>query len=777
MKGDSMRHLLWMEKLPVFFAALLLMLCWPAQRASAAIIRTDENCSLHDAIVAANTDSPAGGCPAGAGADTIRLSDFGRPMKLAAELPPITSEITIEGNAKSLSARREHRHFLVAGGTLSLNQIKLVSGEAEKGGAIYVTAGGQLTVRNSQICYNFAEVGGGIAADGGSRVSIHESTLCRNQAQLAWGYGGGINVAGSSKLLITNSAFVDNFAYFEGGAIRSESSNMSVVDSTFSENRTREAGGAITASQGTTLSIESSAIVNNLTRARGAGISASESTVAISNSTISGNRATGDNVEFSSFGGGIASSRGKLALIHVTVVNNYANWAGGLSISSSESERISLINSILAGNLDADCHIGEQVTLSPNVGNLIQDGSCQATLYGDPGLHFLVGLRPHHPLEPSSRASMAGDPQHCLPYDQLGRQRQKASGCDIGAIESTLFPVAKNIPDECTLFEEIVAANRDAPYGACPAGSGADTITLTQDITLSQSLPVITSEITVQGRGHSISGANAFRILSVGRGGKLIVNSLRMIDGDAWEGGAISVHSGGELIVSNSVFSRNSAVAGGAIALLRGHATVASSRFLGNHAVEEGGAVWTYQDENLVHIEGSSFYGNTAGVSGGAFHSTLSNLKLVNTTVSGNSASQGGGMHFVYFTAEQPKRVNVRHVTIVGNQALSGDAIGGGARLELQNRIVMGSIDLPNCNPFRLTDANLIEDRRCAQDVINSDPMLGALDEEGGFRPLLPGSPAIDTADPRFCTETDQLGNPRPQGAGCDLGAIEFMGE
>ena len=137
----------------------------------------------------------------------------------------------------------------------------------------------------------------------------------------------------------------------------------------------------------------------------------------------------------------------------------------------------------------------------------------------------------------------------------------------IGAIESSFFPVAKALADECTLFDQIVAANRDAAYGACAAGSGADTITLTRDFVLSESLPTITSEISLQGRGHSISGANAFRIFSVGRGGKLIVNNLRMIDGDAWKGGAIYVHSGGELSVSNSVFSRNAAVAGGAIAL------------------------------------------------------------------------------------------------------------------------------------------------------------------------------------------------------------------
>ena len=339
----------------LFALAALIAFGLPGQKVSAAVIQVDEACSLHDAIVAANTDSPAGGCPAGAGADTIQLSDFGRPMKLETELPPITSEITIAGKAKTISAQREHRHFLVAGGALTLNHVRLFSGEAERGGAIYVTAGGTLTVNNSRICYNFAEIGGGIYADGGSKVSIHASTFCRNQAQIKWGYGGAIAIAESSVLNISESSFRDNHADEMGGAIRSEWSNVSLVDSTFNGNRSREGGGAIAADRGTTLSIEGSAIVNNLTGMRGAGVSSFEATVALSNSTISGNRAIGDNVEFSSFGGGISSSSGKLALTHVTVVNNYANWSGGVSISSSESEEVSMIHSILAGNIGADC--------------------------------------------------------------------------------------------------------------------------------------------------------------------------------------------------------------------------------------------------------------------------------------------------------------------------------------------------------------------------------------------------------------------------------------
>jgi len=40
---------------------------------------------------------------------------------------------------------------------------------------------------------------------------------------------------------------------------------------------------------------------------------------------------------------------------------------------------------------------------------------------------------------------------------------------------------------------------------------------------------------------------------------------------------------------------------------------------------------------------------------------------------------------------------------------------------------------------------------------------------------LYPHSPAIDTADPAFCESTDQRGVPRPQGAACDVGAVEAV--
>jgi hypothetical protein len=65
--------------------------------------------------------------------------------------------------------------------------------------------------------------------------------------------------------------------------------------------------------------------------------------------------------------------------------------------------------------------------------------------------------------------------------------------------------------------------------------------------------------------------------------------------------------------------------------------------------------------------------------------------------------------------------------------------------------------------------------------VLLPDILHPTLANNGGPTPthaLVPGSPAIDAiprADPG-CTGTDQRGVPRPQGAGCDVGAFEFGG-
>ncbi|MGH8567575.1 MAG: hypothetical protein ACREXU_06025, partial [Gammaproteobacteria bacterium] len=104
----------------------------------------------------------------------------------------------------------------------------------------------------------------------------------------------------------------------------------------------------------------------------------------------------------------------------------------------------------------------------------------------------------------------------------------------------------------CTLVDAITAANSDAAAGGCTAGSGADTISLPIFpsppipvlITVNNTtygptgLPVITSEITISGRGFSSpitrdSSAPLFRILAVGAAGNLTLRGTRVTGGRA----------------------------------------------------------------------------------------------------------------------------------------------------------------------------------------------------------------------------------------------------
>jgi hypothetical protein len=92
-----------------------------------------------------------------------------------------------------------------------------------------------------------------------------------------------------------------------------------------------------------------------------------------------------------------------------------------------------------------------------------------------------------------------------------------------------------------------------------------------------------------------------------------------------------------------------------------------------------------------------------------------------------------------------------------------------------------------NCNFTNVSSLghNLADDDSCGftapGDLVVANAMLGPLQDNGGpteTHDLLPGSPAID-AGSMDCPPpaTDQRGVARPQGAGCDIGAVEFVPE
>jgi len=156
-----------------------------------------------------------------------------------------------------------------------------------------------------------------------------------------------------------------------------------------------------------------------------------------------------------------------------------------------------------------------------------------------------------------------------------------------------------------------------------------------------------------------------------------------------------------------------------------------------------------------------------------------------NSTLSGNVAtSQGGALNIDY-----RNDVTISHTTIAGNVGYIANSIyiqSSSGSFTILNSIIASDNEGKNCTQADLLIVslgyNISDDASCQltepTDLQNTDPLLGLLQDNGGpteTHALLPGSPAIDSGDNGTCPAVDQRGVARPQGAGCDRGAVEAV--
>ena len=81
------------------------------------------------------------------------------------------------------------------------------------------------------------------------------------------------------------------------------------------------------------------------------------------------------------------------------------------------------------------------------------------------------------------------------------------------------------VNDTCSLKNAITAANTDVETGGCAAGSGADTITLSSDVEVLDRTLRVTSELTIDGGYHTISGSASRGLFEVASGGNFASTS------------------------------------------------------------------------------------------------------------------------------------------------------------------------------------------------------------------------------------------------------------
>jgi hypothetical protein len=195
----------------------------------------------------------------------------------------------------------------------------------------------------------------------------------------------------------------------------------------------------------------------------------------------------------------------------------------------------------------------------------------------------------------------------------------------------------------------------------------------------------------------------------------------------------------------------------------------------------------------FAELNGVTLSENVASLGGGGIAVDGALLYATNVTISGNTVEQSGSGLLVV----NGGRATLAGVTITGNQGVGGGPSSGLAvslgGTVLARQVVIGGSTGPvgsnDCSGnVTGTGPNLIEVNGCTFSGVaplTGAPGLGPLADNGGPTPThLPGegSPLVDAGGVSCLTHwdhvsfVDQRGVRRPQGEGCDLGALEVVG-
>ncbi|MBN1668810.1 MAG: hypothetical protein JW862_17070 [Anaerolineales bacterium] len=291
--------------------------------------------------------------------------------------------------------------------------------------------------------------------------------------------------------------------------------------------------------------------------------------------------------------------------------------------------------------------------------------------------------------------------------------------------------------------------------------------------------------------------------------GSLLVRASLLQGNRADYGGGIFARNNSVTTIERSAIVDNQADDGGGIQVevtapgYTGTMTITQSSIANNRAEYSAGGIYAFAQQghlDLTILE-SSIFGNANGTytwdTGGglsirtgttSYQPGSSRVTVINTTISGNRANWLGGG--ISQSAGWGRAIlALQQVTISGNQASVGAGLysygsqeTGQAVVVLHQTILADSLLGEDCAVegfATLVDGgyNLVEDNSCGFSG-GVDPQLRPLADRGGWTwTQIPysGSPIIDAVPAAACvSDRDQRGIARPQGAGCDIGAVEY---
>jgi hypothetical protein len=655
--------------------------------------------------------------------DTIGFSPSlsGQTITVASPLT-ISQNLRIIGlgaNNLTISGGGTSQVFNISSGTVSLSDMTIANGAEDNKGGGGIQNSGTMTVSNCTLSDNSVLVnavsGGGGIANFGT-MTVSNCTLSGNSFSAgAFGGGGG---------------GIENG--FEG--------TMTVSNCTLSGNSANLDGGGI--DNAGTMTVSNCTLSGNSVSGTGGGLESDGGTLTVSNCTLSGNSASGP----LGTGGGLESDGGTVTVSNCTVSGNSAPKGGGINNNLLLAGAAIIRDTILAGNT-ASTGPDFSGALTSDLGHNLIGNTSGGSGFTGPG--DLLNVNPLlGPLQdnggptltmsllPGSPAITAGDPTFPPTTDQRGFSRIVNGSIDIGAFEVQQY-VVNNAADSG------VGTLRAAVMNADLAGGSVISLSVSGTINLASPLPDIFRSVQVLGSGSPITvqrstapGTPDFRIFTVDAQTATILDLEVTISNLTIVNGLVSGTNGGGILNSANL-------------------TIINCTLTGNSAsLGSGGGIY---NASLLAIRNSTLAGNSASFSGGALFNG-GGTGLFNSTLAGNSASIGGGIEI--FSGQ----VAPLDTIIAGNTATTSGPDLSGAITSFGHNLIGNA---SGSSGF------------VASDLLNYNPLLGVLQNNGGPTPtmaLLPGSPAIDAGDNFNALATDQRGFPRIVNGIIDIGAFESRG-
>ncbi|MCL4275835.1 MAG: S-layer homology domain-containing protein [Anaerolineales bacterium] len=556
-------------------------------------------------------------------------------------------------------------------GWLDISTCTFSSNTGELGGALLNR--GNLTVQGCEFIDNYAYYdGGAIFNDIGSTATISDSLFIQNKADAMYGGGGAIGNIGD--LLVTHSEFSGNTAGGGGAIVNARDGSTTISQTSFKFNLAMtESGGAVHNLNGT---MTISALFAENTAAKN--------------------------------GGAIFNEGGDVNVEHSHFLENTANLDDGGAIFIGYNTTATIAKSVFTKN----------------------------TATGETGYGGAIG----------SAGSFT------IISSEFNENSSTLGG---GAILSAGI--------------SIISASSFTSNSTGEDGGGA--ILSWYDLAIENSTFDSNTANGFAASGGAISHIN----------GNAYISHSELLNNTAYGGGAIAIgypyFSGivPTASISNTHILDNQADAGGGILLVTGEAKITNSTISGNSSGIAGGV--GIFPQGTMEIVSSTINNNSSTDTEGYtsyLGTILSNGKstIINSTVADNS---GSGI-------ESSGETIIINSTVAGNEGYG--IVHKEDNLHFKNSIIANNgINCTNYGGTVVTNTNnLIETNEafpndCGDPAFTADPKLGALTNNGGYTQtmaLLPGSPAIDAGDNGSCPETDQRGVTRPQGAGCDIGSYEY---